>query len=207
MNWNEFAKEVHQCAVDHGWWEKRPSFAEVAVMLHSELSEAVAEYRAGRPMLYHPCNAGGACEDDRPAEERMDCGSRVRDPKHPEISCKAKSDKPCGVAVELADCILRILATLAEAGVDINAEMGFSPAYEGVIQTIALCHVRISEAYIHALRGEDHPPMEATYTHLIMCVEMILDWAKQNNVPMETILQIKHKYNKSRPYRHGGERL
>lgn len=207
MNWNDFAKEVHQVAVEHGWWEKRPSFAEITVMIHTELSEAVEEYRLGRPMLYYPCNAGGLCEYDKPGDVRMDCGSRVFDPKRPEIMCKAKSDKPCGVAVELADCILRILDMMAEAGVDIDAEMGFNPAYKDVIQTIALCHVQISEAYIHAPRTEDCPPPDGVYTRLLVCVETIMQWARINNVPMEAIIQIKNKYNKTRQFRHGGKKL
>ncbi len=204
MKWNEFAVEVHQLAVEKGWWEPRPSFADIVVMCHSELSEAVEEYRKGMPMLYYPCNAGRLCEDDK-TTGRMDCGSRVYDPKTPDIPCKAKSKKPCGVAVEMADCILRILDVLAEAGVDIDAEIGFSPAYKDLIETVALCHRFISKAHIKttAIDGS----LDGFYDNLLMCMETILDWARQNAVDMEDVLRAKHVYNKTRPYRHGGEGL
>lgn len=41
MRLNEFAEDVHQVAVDHGWWMDSPSFPEVLALCHSELSEAL----------------------------------------------------------------------------------------------------------------------------------------------------------------------
>lgn len=202
MDWNNFARDVHQVVVDHGFYEKPPSFTAMVVMFHSELSEAVEECRMGRPMLYHPCNAGGVCEDDLSLNERRDCGNRVLDPSHPEIPCKAKSKKPCGVAVEMADCILRILDTLTEAGVDIDAEIGSAQGEDDTLQAIAKAHKQISMAFAAATGGAD---MKKAYTHLIMCIEIIMAWAKRKSIPMEAVLQIKHEYNKTRPYRHGGK--
>ena len=43
MTVNEFAKEVHENAVAHGWWETARSFPEVAALIHSEVSEALEE--------------------------------------------------------------------------------------------------------------------------------------------------------------------
>lgn len=38
MNMNELAKEIHQNAVEHGWWEEERSFGEIVALCHSELS-------------------------------------------------------------------------------------------------------------------------------------------------------------------------
>lgn len=35
---NEFAKEVHQNSVDHGWWDEERELPEIIALCHSELS-------------------------------------------------------------------------------------------------------------------------------------------------------------------------
>lgn len=118
MNLTDLAKEVHENAVAHGWWDEEPSFGDVIAFCHSELSEALEEHRDGRPMIYFPCNAGGVCcEEDGSAH----CGSRPYDPEKPNAPCTAQSKKPEGVAVELADCILRILDYCGKAGACLGA--------------------------------------------------------------------------------------
>lgn len=119
MTINEFAAEVHKNAVDHGWWEGERTFPEIVALIHSEVSEALEEYRDGKPLLYFPCNAGGVCcEEDGSAH----CGSRPYDPENPNARCSAQSKKPEGIAAELADVIIRVLDYCAYAGIDIENE-------------------------------------------------------------------------------------
>ncbi len=109
---NAFANAVHHNAIAHGWWDEERAFPEIVALCHSELSEALEEYRNGNGPVYYPTGADGE-----------------------------PTAKPEGIGVELADCIIRILDYCAAQGIDI-----------------------------------------------------------------ESILETKHNYNLTRPYRHGGKK-
>lgn len=124
----ELVNRAHDNAVKHGFWNLAPEFGTAIALIHSELSEALEEARADRPNLYFPCNAGGLCPDDDP-EVACGCGSRIFDPKNPDAPCSAKSKKPEGVAVELADAVIRIADLCGHMGIDLEAAIALKMDY------------------------------------------------------------------------------
>lgn len=203
MKMNKFAAEVHQNAVEHGWWDEERSFGEIIALCHSELSEALEEYRAKRPMVYFVVEMddgkGGtypAIREDIISEEDF------------------AGEKPEGIAVELADCIIRILDWYGKEGLDTDAlllEAGIitmcdlpTPVYGSFGNFIALLHNLLSMAYACWCNASG---ISASALRLAKCIREIMAWAKENGVDMEHILDMKHEYNKDRPYRHGGKAL
>lgn len=102
-------RDIHNLAKEKGWWETERNIPEVLCLIHSEISEALEEYRT---------------EKNITATDYI-----LQD-----------NGKPVGFAVELADAIIRIL-----------------------------------------------------------------DLAESLNIDIEHIIALKHDYNKTRNYRHGGK--
>lgn len=96
---NDFAKQVHDNAVEHGWWEEERSIPEIIALCHSELSEALEEYRNGKPLAYFV--------DDVADKENINLA-------------EWHGEKLEGIAVEMIDCIIRILDWCEHAGVDVE---------------------------------------------------------------------------------------
>ena len=104
MTLNELAQEINDNARAHGFWDGSRNFGEQIALMHSELSEALEEHRNGKPAEYcdHEHGPGWECD----------------------AACK-----PEGVAVELADCLMRILDTMHSLGVDIDWVVARKMAY------------------------------------------------------------------------------
>lgn len=121
MKINEFAKEVHQNAVEHGWWDEPRTVGEIIALCHSELSEALEEYRAGRPMVWYQCLS---------TDQVVPCVKKeCTDWRYGMCEIDAIEKKPEGIAVELCDCIIRILDYLGKEGVDVEAVLAEKHAY------------------------------------------------------------------------------
>ena len=115
MTINEITQEIHKNAVEHGWWDEPRGFGEVIALCHSELSEALEEDRAGRGMLY--CKTG------------MQLNAECRESGCVGIECFSKGVKPEGVAVEMIDCLIRILDWCGSEGVDVEAVLALKHEY------------------------------------------------------------------------------
>jgi NTP pyrophosphatase (non-canonical NTP hydrolase) len=111
MNLKQMADRIHKMAVKKGWWDDPIVHAEQCPMVmrrsigdqfanfHAEISEAWEEYRNGHAMNEIYYNDG---PDD---------------------------GKPEGVPIELADCIIRILDTCEQYGIDIEEAIKIKVEY------------------------------------------------------------------------------
>ena len=170
-----------------------------ACLMASELSEALEEFRAGRPMVYG---------DDIEEEKRIEDMDAIR-----ALGCK-----PEGIAVEMLDCVIRILdyamATWGEQGPhsdpdewadfaqDIRQYHGTKLTEMPLEETIALGHWYISHAWEQATRAG-----QLRVYDLEDLASLLIAWVQAHGVDAEAVMELKHQYNKTRSYRHGGKLL
>lgn len=91
MNLKELVEKSHANSVAKGFYEPPPTFAEQIALCHSELSEALEDYRKGLP----------------PSETRYELGGPGR--------------KPEGIPSELADVVIRVADMCGRYGIDLEA--------------------------------------------------------------------------------------
>lgn len=109
---NALAADIHANAVEHGWWDEPRTFGDILALCHSELSEALEAYRDGEELVHGCC---GHCDYQEKCDHLAPAG---------ETGCK-----PEGVAVEMIDCIIRILDWCGKMGVDVDGVLRMKHAY------------------------------------------------------------------------------
>jgi len=196
-----WARKIHENATAHGWHETRRSSSACADLFHSELSEALEEYRGDRPMVYGIWNEGV---------------TRIWTQDQELI--RANGLKPEGIAIELIDCVIRIL----DYAYDVWGEKGphntaadwqeFCHAIEDedflcdirdltLEGLLANCHYYVSIAWKNA------PADTLASWPLMDCMSLICNWLRTHGHDPEELMELKHNYNKGRDYRHGGKKL
>lgn len=204
---NEFAKEVHENAVAHGWYDGgERTEAEIFSNIHSEWSEAFDAYAHGLPWYYHDC--GDPATKDEICEKFENCYFRKIgwDGDH----CFTRNKKPEGIAVELIDGVIRILDYVGYENEKLNdmnkitlREFPSSNKVydETFCEMICSFHQNTAEALWYA--KEDMNSNCALFLNETIARVVLL--VRKQGLDPEAIMLEKHEYNKTRPYRHGGK--
>lgn len=122
MEIKQFAQEVHENAKAHGWWDgQERSFGELIALCHSELSEALEEYRNGHKPdeTYYSCKAPKTVTPE-------DWESIKHCPYYPnpcDNGCVGHYGKMEGIPSELADVVIRVFDMAEHYGIDIEAAL------------------------------------------------------------------------------------
>lgn len=210
INFADIAREANLTAVAKGWYErdengclKQRDFDEVCALFHSEISEAVEELRdpasVRRPSgIYYPNVADALIENPDSLPQ-----------------LQGAWQKPEGVAVELADLIIRLgdsaLAWDCAAMVDHDLQkMNPSKPHhtKKPVGLMAALHQSVSRLYERlVMRDIAQKPLgdcmvSLEIAHIVGWTQMLCDhfgWE------LERAIKLKMAYNKNRPVRHGGK--
>lgn len=210
----ELARQVHENAVAHGWWEENREFPEINALIHSEWSEALEEARAGRPMVWYKPNIEKACwRNNCNAYISIGhiCHGQFSAAEHPTNNGCPENMKPEGVAVELIDGCIRILDYFGKIKAEFHDSDNAESTIEGLYSDSNVAKVpdKLPElvAYLHqytasALLKYDDLVFADTFS-LLATMAAALSWVKKQGLDPLAILLEKHEYNKTRAYKHG----
>ena len=171
----KFAEKAHQTAVEKGWWdgEDRDN-RELLALIHSEISEALEEYRSNHGMVWY-----------------------------------ADNDKPEGIAIELIDAVIRICDFMKHRGLAFKKPFDESAKAKLELPVLAaILHAFISSLILdEGISFEDGSiinDFQIGETMSRFCC-IVHDWLDIRGFDMWQLLEIKHSYNQTRPYRHGNK--
>lgn len=193
MDWNKFARDVHQTAVENGLWDKPRAFDDIVCECLVHLGRAYEEYRSGRPNYYHLCEPSGSKR--LPCE--LDLGERC--PVYHKNPCEHRSSKPHGAAAELGECVLRLLDYLETTVWEYPCHP--TPVKTEDTFTGFICSVQFK---LTCARSARFVAEGSTVSHITHIISSILTWAAKNNVPMETVLRELHECEKARAAKREG---
>ena len=196
------ADTIHQNAVNHGWWEEERDVDEVKALIHSEWSEALEEARAGRPLEWYACNSSkGICKPDN------GCSMIVIDLG----KCPLHCEKPEGIAVELIDGVIRILDWMASQYDDPDCDewsdfrecMHTATSEVYMVYAKSVKDMKASKLVnvLHDFTSQAVDGVEAE--NYGIAVGAVFEWIRAQGMEPEAILMRKHRYNTTRPYKHG----
>lgn len=205
MDIYKFQTDVHKNACEHGWWEEERTPEEIYALIHSEWSEALEEYRVGRPMVWHGC---------ADLEEALFEGCGKNKICTMVFPCAYREQKPEGIAVELIDGCIRILDYLGKLDVKLERTETIEQLEHGAPDMdyinmplptmVSYLHFTTSRA-MQALAENDGESNRDEVAHLYAAAAMVCAWVKAQGFDPEAILMAKHLYNLTRPYKHGGK--
>lgn len=179
LDWEQVAREAKEIADAHGWNDPPEDDVTHAVNVLCELFEAWQLYRAGHEVDEPITCEGAGCQMRKVCKERCE------------------QYKPCGIAVELADAVLRVLSQTGKVSDVLKFYMrGYK---KGSVQ----CFPGEIKELIYECAKQTVNPWAGCEC---AAAEIIL-WSWEHNVPIEDAIQQKMEYNRKRPWRHGGKRV
>lgn len=178
-------EEIHQNAVDHGWWEKPRYVKETFALVISEWIEALEEYRSGRS------------DTEAIVTELADGLIRILDfIGSDNWMTKAIRDGTLAFSWDIVDSMAK----------DINVSKTFGVF---IYDMIAMTYTASSNAICTESKfGWWDKPVAISFISAVRIIfARCAAYANAYEMDIVAAIMEKHKYNVTRPHRHGGKLL
>ena len=161
-------------------------------MVHSEVSEALEDYRAGHAVNKVWYEYKDGFKRDTPSAEFY-----IDDNWTPVLG------KPCGIPSELADVVIRILdiCGLYEWDIESSHNKKIPLKQRRFASHLASIHKSLSNSYDDEQDTFTDPDVD----YLDCAIQEIEYICETNNINLEQTIQEKLAYNRTRGYKHGGK--
>lgn len=197
-NISQLVQAAYQNAVNKGWWEEPRTYGELIALVHSEVSEALEDYRTP-----------GIKPSDVWYERTLAPGVVAKREEQ-----KEATDKPCGIPSELADICIRIFDIAGKYGWEKSLETAYrwlsrhekrekwtAAPFGGKLSII---HAELSKS-LEELDYNDNTGGAINHLAAVLVeVELV---AQEYGIDLERAIAEKMAYNATRPHRHGGKVL
>lgn len=190
IDMDKLAKDAYENSKAHGFWEDDRTIHEAMVLVHSEISEALEAFRDGKMDMYF-----------------------------------LASGKPEGFPAEMADVVIRVADWFGKHGIPIGNVVGRaqmfarSPEASGNGEALYIKRTekdpimywlnRFHGKVVKATEAHDtrkNPVTEFdTFTYLVLLLEDVFEFCFRYSVQIDRAIDVKHRYNISRTYKHGGK--
>ncbi len=211
---NTLTKTSYDIATEKGWWTgDRRSFAGLTDLMTSELSEALEDYRVNKrfdEIYFEYMGDETSCTFETWARAMADNSTVVG------------MYKPCGIPIELADCVIRICDFAGYADIDLESASRQIP--KDIVPTypigdfehaIGVASLQIAKAFELHLNGYSYTggEQDASGRHesismrLAAAIDALVKFCVENKVDLTQAIEIKTAFNRTRPARHGGKRI
>ena len=194
IDWKALCKRAHENAKAKGFLDKARTYHGDTALFHSELSEALEDYRKGESLTepYYEVRSIKLTKEQRAIST---------EPPADEVAAW----KPCGIPTELADYCIRLAQYSGSNDLDLaeayRIVQPLKPA-KGFEELISRLHLHTSKAYEDFLHSE-----RINEYQLGLALRLLIQFCEDNKIDLEAAITEKEAFNATRSYRHGNKKI
>jgi len=196
MKIRELVREAHSNAVSKGWWQEDRTYGELIALVHSEVSEALEDYRDGKGYneVWYEYKVNGNLRISKIFHIDTGTGELIL-------------GKPCGIPSELADICIRIFDISGkydweqELEVAVLTRWHIEKERESFAESLTGIHHDLSESWIKHRHGNRLSPIR----NLAYAILAVIHLCGRYEIDLDKAIAEKMAYNSTRSQRHGGK--